>query len=213
MQTVKDSGSVGLLAAAVFSFSKDGIGDDEVRRAILNSGHVEKRAAAAQLSEQVSSVDDSQTTSASAVDSDWELLLRQEDLRVYRRRVSNRVNFFEYKCEGTYRDISPMKFYQAQMDLEYRKCWDHQIISIDVLEKDENTGSEVIRWIMRFPYPMYPREYTFVRRSCIDPDKKTIVITCKAVHRSLTPKVKKCVSVRDYFSCMTIRYRSDITEV
>ena len=48
-------------------------------------------------------------------------------------------------------DISAKAFFQVQMDLEYRKVWDNYVINLDVIDKDEETGSEVIHWVTHYP--------------------------------------------------------------
>lgn len=50
------------------------------------------------------------------------------------------------------------------MDLVFRKKWDTNVEKLELVGKDDNTDSELIHWIAKFPYPMYPREYVFVRR-------------------------------------------------
>lgn len=62
------------------------------------------------------------------------------------------------------RDISARDFVDAQIDLEYRQKWDSNVLKLELLYSDEETDSQVVRWIAKFPYPMYPREYIFVRR-------------------------------------------------
>lgn len=47
--------------------------------------------------------------------------------------------------------ISTINKYIFQLDLEYRKKWDSMVVSLDVVESDEDSGSEVVRWISKFP--------------------------------------------------------------
>lgn len=86
---------------------------------------------------------------------------------------------YEYKCVGTYFDISPRTFLDAQNDLKYRKEWDENIKTIEVI-KEENEN-ELIRWVSKFPYPMYPREYVYVRRTWVSDDEKYAVVDSEAV--------------------------------
>ena len=59
--------------------------------------------------------------------------------------------------------------------------WDYLIIHLDLVDKHPETHTELIRWIMRFPYPLYPREYVFVRRYCRDPEEGLLVLVSKAI--------------------------------
>ena len=34
---------------------------------------------------------------------------------------------------------------------------------------------------MRFPYPLYPREYVYVRRFCVDPDERLLILVSKSL--------------------------------
>ncbi len=38
-----------------------------------------------------------------------------------------------------------------QTDLDYRQQWDKLIIKLSPVEKDDNSGCEVIQWIIPFP--------------------------------------------------------------
>lgn len=37
------------------------------------------------------------------------------------------------------------------MDLEYRKQWDRLVITLEIVERDQKTGNEVIRWVTHYP--------------------------------------------------------------
>lgn len=43
--------------------------------------------------------------------------------------------------------ISPL----LQLDTEYRKKWDALVIKLEVVDRDTNTGSEVVHWATHFP--------------------------------------------------------------
>lgn len=38
-----------------------------------------------------------------------------------------------------------------QLDTEYRKKWDSLVIKLEVIERDQDTGSEVVHWVTHFP--------------------------------------------------------------
>lgn len=39
----------------------------------------------------------------------------------------------------------------TQLDTEYRKKWDSLVIKLEVVDRDVNTGSEVVHWATHFP--------------------------------------------------------------
>lgn len=94
---------------------------------------------------------------------------------------SANYDIYEYKVLGRLTDVTPIEFYKTQVDLECRKEWDYLIIHLDLVDKHPETHTELIRWIMRFPYPLYPREYVFVRRYCRDPEEGLLVLVSKAI--------------------------------
>lgn len=116
----------------------------------------------------------------------WELLYEEKDMLAFRRRIDGPYEIYEYKCVGTYYDISPRTFLDAQNDLKYRKEWDDNIVTIEVV-KEENEN-ELIRWVSKFPYPMYPREYVYVRRTWVSEDEKYAVLDSESVQ----PEVSIC---------------------
>ncbi|VDP23012.1 unnamed protein product [Onchocerca flexuosa] len=94
------------------------------------------------------------------------------------------------------------------MDLVFRKKWDTNVEKLELLRKDDDTDSELIHWIAKFPYPMYPREYVFVRRRYINKKDRCIVIANYAVTDSadIIPRCeKKYVRVKSYRSIMVVR--------
>ena len=142
-------------------------------------------------------------TARSIENDEWKLIYDKKDLMIWRRSIilendddfqddedklkEKKPNYdlFEYKVLGRFNDITPLEFYQTQIDLEYRKEWDYLAVSLDIISKDPSTSTELIQWIMKFPYPLNPREYVYIRRYCIDPEAKILILVSKSV-----PKVK-----------------------
>ena len=96
-------------------------------------------------------------------------------------------SIYEYKVFGRLFDISPIDFFRTQIDLEYRKTWDHLVVKLEIMSVDkkvENQTSELIQWIMKFPFPMNSRQYIFVRRYCVDPNKALLVLLSKSIPNS-----------------------------
>ncbi|EGT55224.1 hypothetical protein CAEBREN_04654 [Caenorhabditis brenneri] len=134
----------------------------------------------------------------------WELLYEEKDMLAFRRRIEGPYEMYEYKCVGTYYDISPRTFLDAQNDLKYRKEWDENIVTIEVVKESEE--NELIRWVSKFPYPMYPREYVYVRRTWVSDDEKYAVVDSESVQPEVFPSISESnVRVRSYTSRMSIR--------
>lgn len=45
----------------------------------------------------------------------------------------------------------PLRSPFPQLDTEYRKKWDSLVIKLEVVDRDSNTGSEVVHWATHFP--------------------------------------------------------------
>ncbi|OZC06701.1 hypothetical protein X798_06311 [Onchocerca flexuosa] len=169
------------VTAAGFSFHQDGISDEMI------------------LAEVKTSTDDDCE--------DWEVVRNEENSKVLRRLHAD-TGLYEFRCSGSYNDITASDFVDAQMDLVFRKKWDTNVEKLELLRKDDDTDSELIHWIAKFPYPMYPREYVFVRRRYINKKDRCIVIANYAVTDSadIIPRCeKKYVRVKSYRSIMVVR--------
>lgn len=57
---------------------------------------------------------------------------------------------------GTFYDIPARAFFDIQVDLDYRKEWDHLLIEVEVVDKDEESDCEVVKWIQHFPVRAIP---------------------------------------------------------
>lgn len=101
------------------------------------------------------------------------------------------------------------------MDTEYRKKWDSLVIKLEVVDRDANTGSEVVHWATHFPvslllilpamfyaletkklpqffyfrnkivfivpsqYPLFSRDYVYVRRYDVDEENNMMVLVSR----------------------------------
>uniref|UniRef100_A0A915KCJ1 START domain-containing protein n=1 Tax=Romanomermis culicivorax TaxID=13658 RepID=A0A915KCJ1_ROMCU len=223
-----------LLSASIFSFKSHGIADEDMIE--VASSCVEKQADTVSDEENLHNFYAKSTKLLNAKNSllrhedleHWELVSEKENFSIWRRKrlfstssqddeqsTSNSGALYEYKCAGRYTDVPAYGFLIAQMDLEYRKKWDHLVVCLDVLECDSATGSEVIRWVTHFPYPMCPREYVYVRRACLDPVAKCIILTSKNVvnHPKCPRQDQKYVRVEEYFSSMIIKPHDDFSKI
>jgi len=39
----------------------------------------------------------------------------------------------------------------TKVDLEFRKQWDKLVIKLDIVDRDESSGTEVVHWVMHYP--------------------------------------------------------------
>ena len=62
-------------------------------------------------------------------------------------------------------------------------------------------------------YPMYGREYVYVRRYKVDPDSNVMVLVSRAVEHPQFPVTDKFVRVHTYISSMVIRPHTTFDEV
>nr|XP_021400478.2 stAR-related lipid transfer protein 7, mitochondrial [Lonchura striata domestica] len=134
----------------------------------------------------------------------WEPLLERERFRLWRRPIPG-SGLFQYRVFGSYTDVTPRQFFNVQLDTEYRKQWDSLVLKLEVLERDPATGSEVIHWVTQFPYPMYSRDYVYVRRYSVDPERQLMVLVSRAVEHPGVPEQPEHVRVRSYESHLVIR--------
>ncbi|KAM5253646.1 stAR-related lipid transfer protein 7, mitochondrial isoform 3-T3 [Hipposideros larvatus] len=113
---------------------------------------------------------------------------------------------------GTYTDVTPRQFFNVQLDTEYRKKWDALVIKLEVIERDVVSGSEVLHWVTHFPYPMYSRDYVYVRRYSVDQENNLMVLVSRAVEHPSVPESPEFVRVRSYESQMVIRPHKSFDE-
>eukprot|EP00080_Pristionchus_pacificus_P021124 PDM81144.1 hypothetical protein PRIPAC_36147 [Pristionchus pacificus] len=96
----------------------------------------------------------------------------------------------------------------VQNDCSYRAEWDKNVIKLEMV-KDDGLNEQLIRWVARYPYPLYPREYVYVKRSVVSDDGKDIVIQSKALPESIVPLSGNFVRVECYESRMCVRCHKD----
>lgn len=65
---------------------------------------------------------------------------------------------------GSFSDISARCFLEVQLNLAYRRHWDKSVVVLESKKSTNAAGSEVIRWVARFPFPLARREYIYARR-------------------------------------------------
>ncbi|KAK2513092.1 Stard7 [Columba guinea] len=134
----------------------------------------------------------------------WEMIMDKKHFKLWRRPIGG-THLYQYRVFGSYTDVTPRQFFNVQLDTEYRKKWDSLVIKLDVIERDVATGSEVIHWVTHFPYPMYSRDYVYVRRYSVDKENNLMVLVSRAVEHPSVPEDPEYVRVRTYESQMVIR--------
>ncbi|KAM9516632.1 stAR-related lipid transfer protein 7, mitochondrial [Guaruba guarouba] len=134
----------------------------------------------------------------------WEMIMDKKYFKLWRRPIEG-THLYQYRVFGSYTDVTPRQFFNVQLDTEYRKKWDSLVIKLDVIERDLATGSEVIHWVTHFPYPMYSRDYVYVRRYSVDQENNLMVLVSRAVEHPSVPEDPEYVRVRTYESQMVIR--------
>ncbi|XP_072311475.1 stAR-related lipid transfer protein 7, mitochondrial [Eucyclogobius newberryi] len=141
----------------------------------------------------------------------WEVVMDKKDFKVWRRPILN-SHLYEYRVLGSYKDITPRQFFNVQLDTEYRKTWDALVIKLEVVDRDVNTGSEVVHWATHFPYPMYSRDYVYVRRYDVDFENNLMMLVSRAVEHPRIPESQEFVRVHSYQSKMVIRPHNSFDE-
>ncbi|PIK34358.1 putative stAR-related lipid transfer protein 7, mitochondrial [Apostichopus japonicus] len=181
-----------LFGAACFTWDRDRLTDEDLKRYV---GSDEKL-----LSQLYSS-----STLQKTIDlPSWEPVIDNQNLKVWRKPKDSNY-LYEYKVYAKFFDISARSFLRVNMDLDYRKVWDKLVIKLQLMDRDEETGTEVIHWISHFPFPMQSRDYVFVRRLKIDHRTKTMYLVSKAAEHPSVPCNKNHVRVTTFESSLVIR--------
>ncbi|OCT86632.1 stAR-related lipid transfer protein 7, mitochondrial [Xenopus laevis] len=149
--------------------------------------------------------------SANTEDQGWELVVDKKDFKLWRRPIEG-THLYQYRVYGSYRDVTPRQFFNVQLDTEYRKKWDALVIKLDVIERDTVSGSEVIHWVTHFPYPMYSRDYVYVRKYHVDQENNLMVLVSRAVEHPSIQESPDYVRVRNYQSQMVIQPHTSFDE-
>ncbi|XP_071386825.1 stAR-related lipid transfer protein 7, mitochondrial [Centroberyx affinis] len=187
--------------AGVFMWENEKIQDEEIRRSGLEM----------QALDAVRRLSSSSGTVAGQVEPGWEMVMEKKDFRVWKRPVPD-SHLYEYRVLGSYNDVTPRQFFNVQLDTEYRKKWDSLVIKLEVVDRDANTGSEVVHWATHFPYPMYSRDYVYVRRYDVDMENNMMILVSRAVQHPRVPETQDFVRVHSYQSKMVIRPHKSFDE-
>ncbi|GAB6031539.1 StAR- lipid transfer protein 7, mitochondrial [Chamberlinius hualienensis] len=187
-----------LIGAAFFSWEKEKITLEEMQNCVEDLDNTYK------------SKDTDQLINANDK-SVWDLIINRTDLKVWQKPMSN-TSIYEYKVCGSFYDITPASFFRVQVDIDYRKKWDKLVIGLDVVDRDQKTNCEVVHWVMHYPFPMYSRDYVYIRRYHIDPVNNVMVLVSKSTDHPFCPVTNNYVRVSQYSSSMVIKPHTGMNE-
>ncbi|XP_077353745.1 stAR-related lipid transfer protein 7, mitochondrial [Festucalex cinctus] len=187
--------------AGVFMWDNEKIQDEEMHRCGLEL----------QALEAVKSLNAHACALSGRAEPGWEVVMEKKDFRVWKRPIPD-SHLYEYRVLGSYTDVTPRQFFNVQLDTEYRKKWDALVIKLEVVDRDINTGSEVVHWATHFPYPMYSRDYVYVRRYEVDLENNLMTLVSRAVQHPRVPESQDFVRVHAYQSKMVIRPHKSFDE-
>ncbi|KAM8828692.1 stAR-related lipid transfer protein 7, mitochondrial [Spinachia spinachia] len=187
--------------AGIFLWENEKIQDEEIQRCGLEL----------QAMEAIKSLNTTSGTKAGQLEPGWEVVVEKKGFKVWKRPVPD-SHLYEYRVLGSYNDVTPRQFFNVQLDTEYRKKWDALVIKLEVVDRDGYTGSEVVHWATHFPYPLYSRDYVYVRRYDVDEDNNLMVLVSRAVQHPRVPETQDFVRVHSYQSKMVIRPHKSFDE-
>ncbi|XP_055341510.1 stAR-related lipid transfer protein 7, mitochondrial-like [Paramacrobiotus metropolitanus] len=153
--------------------------------------------------------------------SEWESVAKHPSCHVWQRlspspvannRPSAGSSSAEYRALGTMPDIPARIFYKTQLDLHYRKQWDKLVIKLEVIDADEQTGTETLQWVSQFPFPFSPREYVYQRRHKLDEQRNAILVISKSCDHPKCPPTSSYVRVSGYYSALLIKPHRNFDE-
>ncbi|RUS88043.1 hypothetical protein EGW08_004209 [Elysia chlorotica] len=196
-----------LLSAAFFQWEKERVTDEQLEKCWEDIAEVQSLMEIShKTSKEISGV-----AANFAERQDWECVVNKENFKIWRRLVPD-TDLYQYKVYGVFTDIPPRAFYNTQVDLAYWKDWDKNTMEVKIIERDNQTASEVIHWVYRFPYPMYPRDYVYVRRCKADAATNKMIITARATEHPNCPQTDTCVRIETYCSQMVIKPHTTFDE-
>ncbi|XP_070501965.1 stAR-related lipid transfer protein 7, mitochondrial [Chironomus tepperi] len=133
----------------------------------------------------------------------WEFYVQKDNMITWRKEQD--VGQYAYKVYVKYDDITAEDFLHVQMDIDYRREWDHTAVTLEVIDTDPYDDQQVIYWEMLWPKLFSNRDYVFMRKCFIDRKNNVILICCKSVDHPKWPVNPHLQRVNDYWSYMVIK--------
>ncbi|XP_012875177.1 PREDICTED: stAR-related lipid transfer protein 7, mitochondrial [Dipodomys ordii] len=190
--------------AGVFVWDEERIQEEELQRSINEMKRLEEMSSIFQSSGVEHHPPESKSQTEGNEDlkdkeEPWEMVMDKKHFKLWRRPIIG-THLYQYRAS------------LLQLDTEYRKKWDALVIKLEVIERDVVSGSEVLHWVTHFPYPMYSRDYVYVRRYSVDQENNVMVLVSRAVQHPSVPESPEFVRVRSYESQMVIRPHKSFDE-
>ncbi|XP_078285181.1 stAR-related lipid transfer protein 7, mitochondrial isoform X2 [Rhinoraja longicauda] len=176
------SGKLVVAFAAVFMWDEEKIHDEELQRCMNDFRDVDSPMEEEQRGGRARVACEEHHRHGNV----WELVMDRCSFRLWRRPIPG-THLYQYRVHGTYTDVTPRQFFNVQLDTEYRKKWDELVIKLEVVERDEASGSEVVHWVTHFPYPMYSRDYLYIRRYHVDQKNSLMVLLSRTALITCSP--------------------------
>jgi hypothetical protein len=128
----------------------------------------------------------------------YEFFLESMNIKFY-RRYREESQLYEYKVIGIQEDLDAEISAQVYMDWDYRKKWDSYVLDLHPI-KDGNSGLEGLYWLVDYPWPLWDRDYTFIRDARVVDvgGEKTWIVMAKSEKFESTPENSGKVRVKDY---------------
>lgn len=142
----------------------------------------------------------------------WEPFIEREHHIVWRQRHHVHRHLYAYKVYGTYDDVSLNAFMEVQLNSDFRTEWDDTALQLRVLDSDQDSNSELVYWLVKFPHFFANRDYVFKRRFTVNEEKKEVVIMSEAITPDYIPEEKGVYRVSEYWSTMVIRACEDVNK-
>ncbi|XP_077184813.1 phosphatidylcholine transfer protein [Paroedura picta] len=129
-------------------------------------------------------------------ESTWQLLAEAAGVSIY-RVLDQKSGLYEYKIYGGIAGCSPELCAEVYMDLKHRPTWDRYAKELCEKTHEDRT---VIYWEVKFPFPLWNRDYVFIReRRDLEIDgRKVLIILAKSVSTPQFPEKTGVIRVRNY---------------
>lgn len=142
----------------------------------------------------------------------WRPFIEREHHIVWRQRHHVHNHLFAYKVYGRYDDVSLSSFMETQLNSNYRTEWDDTALQLKVLDTHQESNSDLLYWLVKFPHFFANRDYVFKRRFTVNHEKREVVIMSEAVCPDIMQEEKGVHRVNEYWSTMVIRALGDVDQ-
>lgn len=147
-------------------------------------------------------------------DDGWVEFYRGDSFIVWKKEEVDHIGegLYCYKIYGCFHDVTAEDFFRVHCDTEFRKEWDKTALQLEIIDSDEKSNSDIIYWELLWPRMFSNRDYVFNRRFKIDNEKKLITIVNESTEHPNRPEVSGKHRVKEYWSYMVIKPRTEFHE-